>query len=96
MFKFPSLVNSSFEREIWEGNFGRLFNSFPCHVAIVNKHTGLDDPSFSKCGHAGRHSSKEIMRIGMSRTPFSCLWISAAAALGELTGFSFQKPGSKF
>ena len=53
-----------------KGNFGRLFNSFPCHV--VNKQTGLGDPSFSKCSHAGRHSSKEILRIGMSRTPFSC------------------------
>ena len=29
------------------------------------KHTGLDD-------HAGRHSSKEILRIGMFRTPFRC------------------------
>ena len=46
------------------------FNSFPSHV--VNKDTGLEDPSFSKCGHAGRHSSKEILRIGMFRTPFSC------------------------
>ena len=46
------------------------FNSFPSHV--VNKHTGLEDPSFSTCGHAGRHSSKEILRIGMFRTPFSC------------------------
>ena len=43
------------------------FNSFPSHV--VNKDTGLEDPSFSKCG---RHSSKEILRIGMFRTPFSC------------------------
>ena len=55
-------------------NSGRVilaeFNSFPSHV--VNKHTGLEDPSFSKCGHAGRHSSKEILRIGMFRTPFSC------------------------
>ena len=42
-------------------------NSFRSHV--VNKHTGLEDPSFSKCGHAGRHSSKEILRIGMYRTP---------------------------
>ena len=46
------------------------FNSFPSHV--VNKHTGLEDPSFSKCGHAGRHLSKEILRIGMFRIPFSC------------------------
>ena len=46
------------------------FNSFPIHV--VNKHTGLEDPSFSKCGHAGRHSSNEILRIGMFRIPFSC------------------------
>ena len=46
------------------------FNSFPSHV--VNKHTGLEEPSFSKCGHAGRHSSKEILRIGMFRIPFSC------------------------
>ena len=46
------------------------FNSFPSHV--LNKHTGLEDPSLSKCGHAGRHSSKEILRIGMFRTPFSC------------------------
>ena len=46
------------------------FNSFPSHV--VNKDTGLEDPSFSKCGHAGRHSSKKILRIGMFRTPFSC------------------------
>ena len=46
------------------------FNSFPSHV--VNKHTGLGGPSFSKCGYAGRHSSKEILRIGMFRTPFSC------------------------
>ena len=31
MFKFPSLVNSQFEREIWEGNFGRtLFLSKSC------------------------------------------------------------------
>ena len=42
-------------------------NSFPSHV--VNKHTGLEDPSFSKCGHARRHSSKEILRIDMFRTP---------------------------
>ena len=46
------------------------FNSFPSHV--VNKHTGLKDLSFNKCGHAGRHSSKEILRIAMFRTPFSC------------------------
>ena len=46
------------------------FNSFPSHV--VNKDTGLEDTSFSKCGHAGRHSSKEILRIGMFRSPFSC------------------------
>ena len=45
------------------------FNSFASHV--VNKHTGLEDPLFSKCGHAGRHLSKEILRIGMFRTPFS-------------------------
>ena len=45
------------------------FNSFPSHV--VNKHTGLEDPSFSKCGHARRHSGKEILRTGMFRTPFS-------------------------
>ena len=29
------------------------FNSFPSHV--VNKDTGLEDQSFSKCGHARRH-----------------------------------------
>ena len=46
------------------------FNSFPSHV--VNKHTGLEEPSFSKCGHAGRHLSKETLRIGMFRIPFSC------------------------
>ena len=46
------------------------FNFFPSHV--VNKHTGLENPSFSKCSHAGRHSSKEILRIGMFRIPFSC------------------------
>ena len=46
------------------------FNSFASHV--VNKHTGLEDPSFSNCGHAGRHLSKEILRTGMFRTPFSC------------------------
>ena len=46
------------------------FNSFPSHV--LNKHTGLEDPSLSKCGHAGRHSSKEILTIGMFRSPFSC------------------------
>ena len=69
MFKFPSLVNSLFEREIWRVILAEL-NSFPSHV--VNKHTGLEDPSFSKCGHAGRHSSKEILRIGMLRTRFSC------------------------
>ena len=42
-------------------------NSFRSHV--VNKHTGLEYPSFSKCDHAGRHPSKEILRIGMYRTP---------------------------
>ena len=31
-------------------------NSFPSHV--VNKHSGLEDPLFSRCGHAGRHSGK--------------------------------------
>ena len=36
-------------------------NSFRSHV--VNKHTGSEDRSFSKRGHAGRHSSKEILRI---------------------------------
>ena len=51
-----------------EEKSGRII--FPGHA--VNKHTGLDDPSFSKCGHAGRHPSKEILRIGMFRTPFSC------------------------
>ena len=42
---------------------------FPSHV--VNKHTGLEiHRQFSKCGHAGRrHSSKEILRIVMFRTP---------------------------
>ena len=43
------------------------FNSFPGHV--MNNNTGLQDPSFSKCDHAGRHSSKEILRNGMFRTP---------------------------
>ena len=66
MFKFPSLVNSQFEREVWEGNLAEL-NSFRSHV--VNKHTGLEYQSFSKCDHAGRHLSKEILRIGMYRTP---------------------------
>ena len=42
-------------------------NSFRSHV--VNKHTGLEYPSFSKCDHAGRHPSKEILRIGMYRAP---------------------------
>ena len=42
-------------------------NSFRSHV--VNKDPGLEDPSFSKCGHTGRNSSKEILRIGMYRTP---------------------------
>ena len=43
-------------------------NSFPSHV--VNKHTGLEiHRQFSKCGHAGRHSRKEMLRIGMFRTP---------------------------
>ena len=44
-------------------------NFFPSHV--VNKHAGLEDPSFSKCtcGHAGKHSSKGILRTGMFRTP---------------------------
>ena len=42
-------------------------NSFRSHV--VNKHTALEDPSFSKCSHAGRHSTKEILRICMYRTP---------------------------
>ena len=42
-------------------------NSFPSHV--MNNNTGFEDPSFSKCDHAGRHSSKEILRIGMFRTP---------------------------
>ena len=46
------------------------FNFFPSHV--VNKLTGLEDLSFSKCGHAGRQSSKEILKIGMIRIPFSC------------------------
>ena len=61
-----------FERDLKEKS-GRVIlaelNSFPSHV--VNKHTGLEDASFSKCtcGHAGRHSSKEILRIGMFRTP---------------------------
>ena len=41
------------------------FNSFPSHV--VNKHTGLEDPSL-----IWQHSSQEILRIGMFRTPFSC------------------------
>ena len=45
------------------------FNSFLSHV--VNKHTALEDPSFSKCtcGHAGKHSSKKRLRIDMFRTP---------------------------
>ena len=42
-------------------------NSFRSHV--VNKHTGLEYPSFSKCDHAGRHPIKEILRIAMYRTP---------------------------
>ena len=44
-------------------------NSFPSHV--LNNHTGLEDSSFNKytCGYAGKHSSKEILRIGMFRTP---------------------------
>ena len=49
------------------------FNSFPSHV--VNKHTGLEDPLANVAmqeSHAGRHLSKEILRIGMFRTPFSC------------------------
>ena len=31
-------------------------NSFPNHV--VNKHTGLEDPWFSKCGHADIQAKK--------------------------------------
>ena len=43
-------------------------NSSPSHV--VNRHTGLEiHRRFNKFGHAGRHSSKGILRIGMSRTP---------------------------
>ena len=43
-------------------------NPFPSHV--VNKHTGLEiHRQLSKCGHAGRHSSMEILRIGMFRAP---------------------------
>ena len=42
--------------------------SFPSHV--VNKRTGLEDLLFSKCGQLqGDISSKEILRIGMFRTP---------------------------
>ena len=42
-------------------------NSFWSHV--VNKYTGLEDPSFSKQGHAARYLSKEMLRIGTYRTP---------------------------
>ena len=38
----------------------------------MNKHTGLEDPLFSKYGHEGNISSKEILWICMFRTPFSC------------------------
>ena len=46
------------------------FNSFPSHV--VNKHTGLEDPLLGNMAMKGDISSKEILRIGMFRTPFSC------------------------
>ena len=39
-------------------------NSFRSHV--VNKHTGLEYPSFSKWDHAGRHPSKEMIRVQIS------------------------------
>ena len=43
----------------------------------------LEDPLFSKYGHEGRHSSKEILRIGMFRTPFSCGYYQQQHILGE-------------
>ena len=49
----------------WKG-----FNSFPSHV--VNKRTGLEDPLLWNMAKKGDISSKEILRIGMFRTPFSC------------------------
>ena len=45
--------------------------SIPFQVMLC-KRTGLEDPLFSKYGLEGKHSSKEIVRIGMFRTPFSC------------------------
>ena len=70
-----ALICSSFQSVLnLKEKSGRVvlaeFNSFPSHV--VNKHTGLEDPSLGKCGYAGRHSSKEKLRIGMFRTSFSC------------------------
>ena len=46
MFKFPILGQFLISKRNLEG-----FNFFPSHV--VNKHTGLEDPLFSKYGHEG-------------------------------------------
>ena len=39
MIKFPSLANTSFEREIWKGNFGRIQFLFKlcCEQTLVWK-----------------------------------------------------------
>ena len=34
---------------------------------MLRRNIGLEDQSFSKCGHAGSHSSKEIPRIDQFR-----------------------------
>ena len=61
----------------WKG-----FNSFPSHV--VNKRTGLEDPLLWNMAKKGDISSKEILRIGMFRTPFS-IWSKLALPLIQVT-----------
>ena len=38
----------------------------------MNEHTGLEDPLLGNMAMKGDISSKEILRIGLFRTPFSC------------------------
>ena len=65
MFKFPILGRFLISKRNLEG-----FHSFPSYV--VNKHTGLEDRLLGNMAMKGDISSKEILRIGMFRTPFSC------------------------
>ena len=69
----------------FSGN-GRVIKSFLSHV--VNKHTGLEDPLFNKCGH-GEIQPRKWLRIGMFRTLFICRYYQHSGTYNGLAQNNF-------